>query len=158
MLRLMVPFQDRLLFCLQSGDCFVLFAKILLPFGLNFLDRPFDLRNPDRNFFLFLFQLLQGNNLVSQLRKIRGLRGSFAAETNLAFLKEPLLVPQGDARLLPTHFQPKLAESGSNEAHGKTLSEVTGKAKAVRRLQIGCKARSYTVGAVMVTPPSKPTL
>ena len=72
---------------------------------------------------LLLLEFLKCDDLVADFREARGLGGAFASEINFAALQLPLYVSQRHARALPSHFQPKLAQTGANETHKRMLTE-----------------------------------
>ena len=87
------------------------------------LDRNFDLRDAQCHFLLLLLEFLKCDDLVADFREARGLSGAFASEINFAALQLPLYMSQRHARALPSHFQPKLAQTGANETHKRMLTE-----------------------------------
>src|SRR4051794_40594391 len=94
------PLNDRLLLRFHFRDRLILISQVLLTICLDFLYSFFNLGDSQRDFLLLLLQLFQGDDLVAQLRKICSLSGAFAAEIDLGFLQQPLLMTQGEARLL----------------------------------------------------------
>ena len=79
--------EERLLLRFQLCNGSILFARILLPIRLDLFNPFFDLGDSKRDFLLFLLQLLQCDDLIAQLRKIRRLRGAFASEIYFAFCR-----------------------------------------------------------------------
>ena len=58
------------------------------PVPVNFAN----LRDPKRDFFLFLLQLLERDDFIAQLREIGRLRSAFASQIYFTFLEEASLV------------------------------------------------------------------
>ena len=115
------PFEDRFLFFLEFGQRGVLLFRVLRALQLNFPDALFNLRDAQRDFFLFLLELLQRHDFVADFGKIDRLRTTLAAEIDFAFLQNPLFMAQSHPRFLPPNFQPDLAQACSNETHGIRL-------------------------------------
>ena len=64
-LRLIALLEERPFFQLQFCNDFVLPTGIFLPLRLDLLDPFLDLRNPKRDFLLFLLQLFQRHDLIA---------------------------------------------------------------------------------------------
>ena len=103
-LGLVALLKERLFFQLQFCNCFVLLAGIFLPLRLDLFDSFLDLRNPKRDFLLFLLQLLQRDDLIAQLGKIRRLRSAFAPEVDFTLLQQPFLVTERHASSLTLYL------------------------------------------------------
>src|SRR6266496_1953480 len=116
-LRLIMPVEQGLFLRFQLGQGHVLVARISLSLFLDLLYAFFNLRDPERDFFLFLLELLECDDFSAQLGEIRRLRSAFASEIYLAFLEEPLLVPQRHARSLALNLQCDFAEACADETH-----------------------------------------
>ena len=117
-------FHQRTFFLLKPGQRGRLLPGVFLPLRVDLFERFFDLRDPDRDFLLFLLELFQGHDFVAHFRKFRRLRRAFPAQGDLGFLQEALLVLQGHARPLPAHFQRQLPETGGNKTHETNLGAV----------------------------------
>ena len=116
-LRFVAPVKKRLLLRFQPGNYFRLLPGILLPFCFDRFYSFFDSGNSKRDFFLLLLQLLQRNDLVSQLGEIGRLRSAFAPEVDFTFLEQASLVTKRDARPLAPDLQADFAEACADEAH-----------------------------------------
>jgi hypothetical protein len=102
----------------------VLFLGVLLPLQLDLANPFLDRRNPERDFFLFLLQFLERDDLVAHFGKVDGLRATFAAQVDLALLQDAFLMAQRHPRFLPANLQPDLAQSCSDETHEVRLTEL----------------------------------
>ena len=96
-------------------------ARILLPFFFDFFNPFFDPCDSERDFLLFLLQLLKSDDLIAELWKVRRLGSAFAPEIDFALLQEAPLMAKRHAGSLATDFQSNLAKAGTNETHGLTM-------------------------------------
>src|SRR5438132_736436 len=103
-LGVVATLRDWFLLRFQLRHRFALLFGVRFPLSLDLFDPLFDLRDPKGDFFLFLLEFLESDNLVPELGKIRCLRSSFATESDFAFLQQPFFVPQYHARSLPPDF------------------------------------------------------
>ena len=109
--------KKRLLLVLQLTDGRVLFPGVLLPLQFNFFQRFLELRDPNRDLALLLFERSECDNLAPKFREIPGLLHPFAAEMNFRTLEVTFLAPQRHARALTADFESKFPQTCSYEAH-----------------------------------------
>ena len=69
--------------------------RVLLPLGVDVLERFFDLRDPDRDLLFVPARVFQGHDFVAHFRKLCSLRCAFPAQGDLGFLQETLLRASG---------------------------------------------------------------
>src|SRR5262245_62591632 len=92
-----------------------------MPFFLDFFNAFLDPCDSERDFFLFLLQLLKSDDLIAQLGKVGRLGSAFTPEIDLTLLQEAPLMTKRHAGSLATDFQSNLAKAGTNETHGLTM-------------------------------------
>src|SRR5947209_1936172 len=111
------PLQNRLFLRVQLRHRLGLFFRVVLALDFDVFDSLFDLRDSQRDFLLFLLELLERDDLVAQLGEMRGLGCSFPPESDFTFLEQPFFVSQHHASALPADFQPDFAQTCANEVH-----------------------------------------
>ena len=114
--------QNRFFFLFEFRDGRTLLFCVFLSLRFDLLDAFFQLRDAQRDFFLFLLELLQRHDFVADFRKIDRLRTAFAAEIDFALLQNAFFMAQSHPRFLPANLQPDLAQACSNETHGIRLA------------------------------------
>src|SRR6516225_5844663 len=124
MFRFVSTLQDWFFFLFQLGDRVALRSRILRPFGFDRFERVFDLCNPQRDFLLFLLELLESDDFVPNFRETGGLGSAFPPQRDLTTLQLSSNVSQRQARALAAHFQAKLAQTGADETHEEMLTKL----------------------------------
>ena len=99
-LRVIALLKKRLLLCFELRNCLGEITRNLLPFFFDRFNSFFDPRNSQGDFFLFLFQFFERDNLAAELGKICRLRRALASQIDLTFLEKTPVMPERHPRSL----------------------------------------------------------